>query len=107
MTPKTGDRPPDWYRCDRCGRAGVRLWRPYQSFHVELFCVGCAEESQGKPCLLSVSAMSDDRTDQIGWLVPCVPCEADRRSAWGYTSVPDDGVRWWNSLPLMFGGAGG
>lgn len=37
--------------------------------------------------------------DQIGWLIPAVPTE-EGDSFWGYTSVPQDGVNWWQSLPL-------
>ncbi len=38
------------------------------------------------------------RTDQIGWRVPAVPTE-DGEGFWGYSSVPDDGVKWWRALP--------
>lgn len=37
--------------------------------------------------------------DQIGWRVPAVPTE-NGTTYWGYTSVPPDGVAWWNRLPL-------
>lgn len=42
--------------------------------------------------------MTIGRTDQIGWRVPAVPTE-DGSTFWGYTSVPDAGVRWWRDLP--------
>ena len=33
----------------------------------------------------------------IGWLVAAVPTE-DGSTYWGYTSVPKDGVKWWENL---------
>jgi hypothetical protein len=39
------------------------------------------------------------RTDQIGWLVPAVPAPPPGDGFWGYTSVPDEGCRWWRALP--------
>lgn len=38
-------------------------------------------------------------SDSIGWLVPAVPTEEDD-TYWGYTSVPQPGVEWWQRLPL-------
>ena len=36
----------------------------------------------------------------IGWLVPAVPTE-EGNTFWGYTSVPYQGVYWWDNLPLL------
>ena len=94
---------PRSYRCDGCPRRGVKLWREYQTFadRTALLCCDCAASKEGK----GVEVMSDDGcrrdgiswTDQIGWMVPAVP--APGRTFWGYTSVPDDAVKWWSSLP--------
>lgn len=79
------------------------MWREYNTFldYQFLICAPCA----------GVSVDSDGRhagllgmmTDQIdvpkhGSMVPAVPTE-DGSTFWGYTSVPDGGVKWWRSLP--------
>ena len=38
-------------------------------------------------------------SDQIGWYVPAVPDET-LTTYYGYTSVPQPGVDWWERLPL-------
>jgi hypothetical protein len=103
------------YACSKCGAAGVKLWRPYSSSHVELHCARCACTAQGKPYdqMDAAGTLLDGvdgvRRDQIGWLVPAVPDErpdAQHRFAgnwWGYTSVPDEDVAWWKTLPLELG----
>jgi hypothetical protein len=72
--------------------------------HTQLLCVSCAGKDQKK----DISTMDktgmriDDlgqRTDQIGWLVPAVPTD-EGTTFWGYTSVPQDKVDWWQDLPL-------
>jgi hypothetical protein len=94
---------PESYRCSSCGATGVKLWRQYQTFleRIELLCASCALKDQIKD-----GPVDDDgrvefepgrKTDQIGWLVPAVP--APGGTFWGYTSVPDDRVRWWRALP--------
>ena len=96
---------PSEYKCYKCGKHGVKLWRDYQTFleGQELLCCVCAAESQQK----DISSMDNDgryapkgtyRIDQIGWLVPAVPKE-DGTTLWGYTSVPQAGVEWWKILP--------
>lgn len=95
---------PPGYRCGTCDAAGVKLWREYNTFldHQSLRCATCAAADQGK----DVSGIGPDgtypseygRTDQIGWYVPAVPTEAND-TYWGYTSVPEAGVRWWKNLP--------
>ena len=88
------DTVPKDYRCDDCGASGVRLYRRYQTFleGQVLRCRRCALENQ-----------KQDEPDfpaehTIGWLVAAVPTE-DGKTYWGYTSVPKDGVDWWNRLP--------
>lgn len=80
------------YACGACGATGVRLWRNYQTFlnSQTLTCRSCSEKDQDK--------VLAPGTDQIGWRIPAVPT-GDRDTFWGYTSVPDDGVKWWDSLP--------
>ena len=38
------------------------------------------------------------RTCQIGWYVPAIPDE-EGLGYWGYTSVPQEGIDWWQALP--------
>ena len=93
---------PDDYKCDSCGATGCKLWQQYQTFSPKLLCCNCAGKDQGK----DVSSIDKNgrrpsehgRTDQIGWYVPAVPDE-EGVGYWGYTSVPDSGVRWWRKLP--------
>lgn len=100
----TSTTTPPNYKCGKCGASGVKLWRPYSSSHVELLCASCAATDQH----IDISQMKWDgthyaprwgnRTDQLGWYVPAVPDE-EGVSYWGYTSVPDAGVKWWRQLP--------
>lgn len=94
--------PPEWYHCRKCGAHGVKLWRMYMSSYVELHCAECALADQGKkgPVDSEGRRRSDlcGRTDQIGSLVPAVPCE-DEETYWGYCAVPEEGVRWWRRIP--------
>lgn len=99
---------PDNYSCSVCGRQGCKMWRQYNTMacYIELMCVDCAMKDQ------KVSYSVDDNgkhidpdmpqlglVDQIEWLVPAIPDE-DNDTYWGYTSVPEDGVKWWRKLPL-------
>lgn len=87
------------YKCDKCGKAGCKLWREYSTFanHTSLYCRECAETNQAEHAPF--------HGDQIGWLVPAVPSPLPvdgimaANEFWGYSSVPDDGVRWWKNLP--------
>lgn len=39
------------------------------------------------------------KTDQIMGKVPAVPVfNSDTETYWGYTIVPEEGVKWWKSL---------
>ncbi|MCC7422085.1 MAG: hypothetical protein IT428_17540 [Planctomycetaceae bacterium] len=82
------------YVCTKCGVSGVRLWREYNTFAdvTDLECVTCAEKSQDRKY--------EPPGDSIGWRVPAVPVEG-MDAFWGYGSVPDEGVKWWHSLPLF------
>lgn len=101
---KIKDAPLD-YKCDKCGAIGVKLWREYETPAdvTSLYCARCAGKDQER----DVSSISPEgmintsygsSTDQIGWLIPAIPVEG-RDTYWGYTSVPDEGVSWWRSLP--------
>jgi hypothetical protein len=80
------------YVCSKCGNKDCKLWRQYQTVasSVELLCVFCAQRDQNKYLDLARHG------DQIGWLVPAVP---SGDTYWGYSSVPQDGVEWWQNLP--------
>lgn len=97
-----GEIPPG-YKCDTCPATGVKLWREYQTMAdvTELVCAACACKSQGKENNVDAEGFRHGeygRTDQIGWRIPAVPLEDDD-TYWGYTSVPDEGVKWWKKLP--------
>lgn len=95
---------PKKYKCSKCGARGVKLWRQYNKFacYIDLLCCICAGKDQNK----DVSKISANGhipneygpIDQIGWLVPAIPTE-EGDTYWGYTSVPQEGVEWWHSLP--------
>lgn len=93
----------DSYCCDNCGKKNVRLWREYQTIAscTSLTCQSCSIIREKKECFVEDDGrMRDDLgySDQIGWLVPAVPTE-EGDTFWGYTSVPQEGVDWWYSLP--------
>lgn len=97
---------PHEYRCADCDRQGVKLWREYQTFSPKLLCATCAAKDQEK-AIRSIDPNGKisfegtaHTTDQIGWYVPAVPTE-EGTGYWGYTSVPDDGIAWWQNLPLF------
>lgn len=91
------------YVCSACGAAGVKLWRQWNTMadHVQLLCAACAApgvtvDQDGKIPFI-VRGMDLGRTDQLdSGLAPAVPVGD---TFWGYTSVPQDGVDWWRSLP--------
>ncbi len=92
------------YKCAKCGATHVKLWREYQTVSPQLLCAKCAGADQGKD-ITGIDAggfcHSDmGKTDQIGWYVPAVPDE-EGVGYWGYTSVPDAGVKWWRKLPTL------
>jgi len=82
---------------------GRKLWREHSTGDPKLLCANCASIDQGK----NIGSMDDDgkrliehgqRTDQIGWYMPAVPCD-NMPGFWAYTMVPDAGVAWWQNLP--------
>jgi hypothetical protein len=94
MTSFSYDGPPPLeYICSQCGANGVRLYRQYNTFagYLKLKCRACAcQDQQTKPLSKSEHC--------IGFLVAAVPTE-EGDTFWGYTSVPDRGVVWWDKLP--------
>lgn len=97
------------YKCHKCGVSGVKLWRQYNTFleHQRVMCVDCTLIDQG----LVGTHVSEDgynqseygKTDQLSWMVPAVPT-IEMDTYWGYTSVPEDRVKWWRELPLRLPG---
>lgn len=90
---------PDGYVCDECGATGVRLYREYNTFleHQHLTCRTCTLLSEGEDSLVFLKEHNLPEHN-IGSLVAAVPTE-DGRTFWGYTSVPPEGVDWWDNLP--------
>lgn len=84
------------YVCRDCAASGVKLWRKSASFEpVSLLCATCTVVEQKHPLDLSDS-------DQCWGRCPAVPDL--RGSYWGYTSVPAEGVAWWDALPVRLDG---
>ena len=90
---------PDWYCCDKCGKH-AQLFRPYNimfvQYEIETLCRSCASQKEYKPQKTKFAIPNPP--DQIGWYVAAVPTPTGA-NFWGYSSVPDDGVEWWYSLP--------
>lgn len=107
----SSDVPSD-YKCSKCGAHGVKLWRPYNTFCPELLCAGCAVADAGDENVEKLETMGPDGymdwfdkdghymgpSCEINWNVPAIPDE-EGLGYWGYTSVPDAGCLWWDSLP--------
>ena len=85
------------YECQGCGANEVKLWRRYQTFleNQKLLCIDCAEKDQNEK-------LNADHSS-IGWLVPAVPTK-EGDPFWGYTSIPEYGMKWWNDLLLRRSG---
>jgi hypothetical protein len=75
---------PKPYQCSKCKIKDVKLWRDYNTFEPDLYCVSCCP---GKKYI---------HTDQIGSRVPAVPSDF---GYWGYTTVPPDRCEWWSAQP--------
>lgn len=87
---------PEGYRCGYCHATGVRLYRLYNVFldGQRLSCRTCAcKDGEEQPY------GQDEHI--IGWLVAAVPTE-EGDTYWGFSSVPQSGVDWWNRLPKRF-----
>ncbi len=85
---KSGHVPPE-YKCSKCGKHKVKLWRQYQTIAsaVDLLCFDCAHEDQADEILdihkrEMKGGFSLPSGDQIWGLVPAIPSET---SFWGYT----------------------
>src|SRR5689334_14075048 len=93
------------YKCSKCGRIDVKLWRQYQTFlnHIELLCVDCGAANPEQAAIVDEDGRYESdygKTDQLaGLLVPAVST-AEGDTFWGYTSVPQDRIDWWRALPL-------
>ena len=94
--------------CGHCGAKGCKMWREYQtcSDYTKILCGPCALKDQKKTGVIDAGGYIRDeeigglRCDQIGWMAPAVPTSAaEEDTFWGYTSVPEPGVRWWRNLP--------
>ena len=94
---------PTGYLCGECKVTGVRLYREYNAFlsHQHLYCRACAIEETGGLYYNNDPFFRSDSEHQIGCsrtLIAAVPTvEGD--TFWGFTSVPQEGVDWWNRLP--------
>lgn len=96
---------PDEYVCAQCGATGCKLWREYQTAPAYLLCARCAAVDQEKSIddLDGNGTYTDEagyRTSAIDWFVPAIPT-AEGGSYWGYTSVPQEGLLWWQRLPTF------
>lgn len=84
------------YRCHGCGAAYCKLWREYQTIAsvTELRCANCVERDSGE----NFECDDPRKMSSIGWYVAAVPTpEGD--TYWGYTSVPEQALKWWYALP--------
>lgn len=89
------------YECSKCGKTQVRLWRGYNDFSPELLCAKCAEAHEAKRHCSTpgwISPYKQGQGDQIGWHIPACP-HPSPDSYWGYSSVPQESIDWWLSLP--------
>jgi len=100
------DAVPENYTCDDCGAHGVKLYREWQTLadRTALLCAPCAAKNQEK----DISDMDAEghyhesdghRTLQIGRFVSAIPTE-EGGAFWGWTWTPDNGVAWWERLPI-------
>lgn len=91
-------------RCDVCGATGCKMWREYPRLadYTKILCGPCALKDQGESGTIDANGYVSgglNKCDQIGWMVPAVPTFDG--TFWGYTSVPEAGVRWWRGLPSV------
>lgn len=106
------------YECSFCGVSGVKLWRGVGTTD-PAWCSKCGTAQAGLEDTIDDEGRIahilppnvkwlgpgtyDRRIDQIYSpkqgqnLLPWVPTEEGY--AWGYTSVPPEGVMWWRTLP--------
>ena len=89
-------------KCHNCGKSGIKLWRQYQTFHIELTCYKCSGDTREIDADGRVESkhFPGVRTDQLdGWLIPAVPIANQPGVYWGYTSVPEADAQKWAILP--------
>ncbi len=95
---------PQGYVCAECGAQGVRLYRDYNTMvsHQTLRCRKCARDQYTSTDLKRWESYKspNDKEHCIGGVVAAVPTE-DGTTYWGYTSVSQAGVEWWDALPKM------
>lgn len=72
--------PPEWYRCSRCGRSRIKLWRLAKEFATQLSCTGCLK--------LPASA----------YWTPAIPIEGTL-DYFAVSTASNSAVAWWNQLP--------
>jgi hypothetical protein len=91
---RTQSTPPG-YVCGTCGISGIRLYRDYNigMYAQELSCTLCT-------ALMGKREYDPRRPHSFGWKVAAVPTE-EGDTFWGYTSVPREGVIWWDCLPAF------
>lgn len=104
------------YICNNCEAAGVKLWRETNTLGcwVKPLCTSCVKDIKSDEIEKSLRAYGSDdfsypNSHHLGGLVPAVPTqEGDTKSSkdaydgymwWGFTSVPELGVEWWDNLP--------
>lgn len=93
VAPATADDRP--IACCNCGRSGVKLWRKYQTSDTSLLCLDHFDAKDQS----DVRAGLRGKAHSIGWWVAAVPA-IGKEGFWGFTSVPENGVAWWDSLPF-------
>jgi len=104
------------YKCSRCGRDNVKLWRQYNTMacYLNLKCAICAapdttvdEEGKSEQAFsrYDLPGRKSDQldTEEDGALVPAIPTADGTDTFWGYSSVPIDGIIWWKALPTYEG----
>lgn len=97
---------PDDYVCEGCQAQGVKLWFLYGTHDIKkqrFLCATCAAQDQAR----DISSMDENGvydgqhgpTNTIGWFVPAIPLE-ENIGYWPQGSRPEEGLRWWEGLPL-------
>lgn len=90
-----GGKVPSTYRCQRCGRTHVRLWRE-EGITVGIEYVYCAN------CLHSKFENIEKEINEgqrIGSFIPAIPTEENNFFI-GFKHFSKDGLDWWKKLPL-------
>lgn len=88
---------PDWYRCDRCERQR-RLFRPYNWVRDDKIPLLCRKHTVSASKKVDPKFKDRHYRYAVGGWVLAVPCE-NGAAFWGYTSIPEEGLKWWERLP--------